>query len=200
MALQSVFTGSELLVRYSGVYVGFLGGQTSDEEDFRDSVDSLRAHIRQLEAIVDGLEFMAEPQDEPIDREPKTPRMRDVTFHVHGGSVNFGNIQGDVNANIANLKGPKADEIRLLMDQLAQVVATSTDIDDESRDTAAEALEVISEALSIGPKGRAGALLKSALRRLPAALAAVEEGKRLWDRAFPLIKPYLPPNLFGDSG
>lgn len=123
--------------------------------------------------------------------------MRDVTVHVHGGSVNFGNIQGDVNANVANLKGPNAAEIKVLMDELARVVATSTGLDDESRDTAGEALEVISEAISIGPSGKGGALLKSALRRLPAALALVEEGKRLWEQALPLIKSYLPANLFG---
>jgi hypothetical protein len=196
IALQSVFTGTELLNRYSGVHIGFVGGPTSDEEEFRDSVDSLRAHVRQLEAIVDGLEFMAEPDVNAERGQREAPAMRDVTVHVHGGSVNFGNIQGDVNANVANLKGPNAEEIKLLMDQLAQVVGTSTGIEDESRDVAAEALEVISEAVSIGPKGRAGALLKSALSRLPAALAAVEEGKRLWEQALPLIQPYLPPDLF----
>ena len=171
-------------------------GPTSEEQDFRDSVDSLRSHIRQLEATVDGLEFMQEPSSSPAQTPTHTGGMRDVTVHVHGGSVNFGNIRGDVKANVANIAGPKAEELKGLMNELAVLISTSPQLDAESRETAAEALEVLSEGVKTGPGGKPGALLKSAVRRLPSVLSALDEGRRLWEQALPLIKGYLPGDLF----
>ena len=198
IALDNLFIGSRTLATYRGAAPPRIG-TVYDTKRARVS-EALDRHSRRLatlEAIIAGLPYQQEaaPQLEPPARQPQPGwQARDMIVNVHGGNVNLGTVVGDVTSNVSGLSGPGADLVKQLMEQLAAAVVEAH-LSDDTKYEAIEAVEVVSEGLKAGPTGRASAILRAAIHRLPALLQGADLALRVWSEAASQLGPYLPPGI-----
>jgi hypothetical protein len=111
---------------------------------------------------------------------------------MQSGNVNLGTVVGDVTSNVRGLNGGDAERIKSLMALMAATVVEA-ELDLETKVEAAEAVEVVSEALQRGQAARPSAMVRSAIRRIPALLQNVDQALKLWSELHSLLGPHLPP-------
>jgi hypothetical protein len=97
-----------------------------------------------------------------------------------------------VTSNVRGLTGEDAEKIKSLMAQLATTVVEG-ELDVETKAEAADAVEVVSEALQKGQSGRPSAMVRSAIRRIPALLQNADRALKVWSELRSLLGPHLPP-------
>jgi len=145
-AIDNLFIGSKTLKRFqsSGLMgIGIIG--LSDWEEMQEVRGRHSSRMSALEAMIEALPYMREAS---LERPAPSPaeRARPVTINMQSGNVNLGTIVGDVTSNVRGLTGEDAEKIKSLMAQLATTVVEA-ELDVETKAEAADAVEVVSEAL-----------------------------------------------------
>jgi hypothetical protein len=115
---------------------------------------------------------------------------REVSIHLKDsqvGVLNLGSIVGNVEAHLAAVAGPDADEVRRALETLAQAVVDDEALPDEQRQQLLESVDLLAQEAGAAPAQRRGSVIRTVLGGLAASLAAAGSLTEVWSAVGPSI-------------
>ncbi len=103
------------------------------------------------------------------------------------GTLNLGTIVGDVEAHLAAVEGPGADNVREALRSLAQAVVDDESLSGDERKDLLESLDVLAEEAGKEPERRRSAVVRSVLLSLAASLGAAGGLAEVWSTFGPTL-------------
>lgn len=108
--------------------------------------------------------------------------IRNVTVNVNApaGVVNLGDIFGDVRAQVNALAQSGHDDIASAIRQLADAIASSRAINEETKRDAGELLTTLAEQAQLSPSGRRSAVIRAAVAGISTVVSTAADLTALW--------------------
>jgi len=115
---------------------------------------------------------------------------REINIHLKDsqvGVLNLGSIVGSVEAHLAAVAGPDADEARGALETLAQAILDDEELPDEQRQQLLESVDLLAQEASAAPAQRRGSVIRTLLGGLAASLAAAGSLTEVWSAVGPSL-------------
>lgn len=115
---------------------------------------------------------------------------REINIHLKDsqvGVLNLGSIVGNVQAHLAAVAGPDADETRQALATLAQAVLDEEALPDEQRQQLLESVDLLAQEAGAAPAQRRGSVIRTVLGSLTASLAAAGSLTEVWSAVGPTL-------------
>ena len=115
---------------------------------------------------------------------------REINIHLKDsqvGVLNLGSIVGNVQAHLAAVGGPDADEAREALETLAQAVLDEDELPDEQRQELLESVDLLAQEAGAAPAQRRGSVIRTVLGGLATSLAAAGSLTEVWSAVGPAL-------------
>jgi hypothetical protein len=115
---------------------------------------------------------------------------REINIHLKDsqvGVLNLGSIVGNVQAHLAAVGGPDADEARKALETLAQAVLDEEALRDEQRQQLLESVDLLAQEAAATPAQRRGSVIRTVLGGLATSLAAAGSLTEVWTAVGPTL-------------
>jgi hypothetical protein len=115
---------------------------------------------------------------------------REINIHLKDsqvGVLNLGSIMGNVQAHLAAVAGPDADEARQALERLAQAILDEEALPDEQRQELLESVDLLAQEAGAAPAQRRGSVIRTVLGGLAASLAAAGSLTEVWSAVGPSL-------------
>jgi hypothetical protein len=103
------------------------------------------------------------------------------------GVLNLGSIVGSVEAHLAAVADPDAEEARQALETLAQAVLDEEALPDEERQQLLESVDLLAQEAGAPPARRRGSVIRTVLSSLAASLAAAGSLTEVWSAVGPSL-------------
>jgi hypothetical protein len=117
-------------------------------------------------------------------------KQRDINIHLNDsqvGVLNLGSVVGSVQAHLAVVAGPDADEVRRALEALARAVIDEEALPDERRQQLLESIDLLAQEAGVAPAQRRGSVIRTVLSGLAASLAGAASLAEVWSAVGPSL-------------
>lgn len=115
---------------------------------------------------------------------------REINIHLKDsqvGVLNLGSIVGSVEAHLAAVAGPDAEQARGALETLAQAILDEDALSDEQRQQLLESVDLLAQEAGAAPAQRRGSVIRTVLGGLAASLAAAGSLTEVWSAVGPAL-------------
>jgi hypothetical protein len=142
--------------------------------------ERLRDSVGKLEGIRDLISVIVEAplRPAPTSRTAATPAPR-ITVTGNVGTLNLGEIVGNIESHITSTTGPSAEEFREAMRAIVEVSRRA--LPPEAQEEALQQLEFISAEAEKPPEKRSRAIIGPVLERLAQVMVLADATKTAWN-------------------
>lgn len=152
-------------------------------ERIRSDTDEARAHyFNEVDILIPLSQAEAKMKEEPTSM--------NITYKITG-MANFGQVIGDIEVNVQQIKESGHEEIAQALAELTEVIANDPKLIDDDKSQAIGQMQELSQQVKVEKESRNKGVIEAILTHLPTLMILSDKCQELWVRYEPIIRGFL---------
>ena len=148
-----------------------------------DDCENTRAdYITEIEILI--------PLSQAEARMKEEPTSMNITYKITG-MANFGQVIGDIEVNVQQIKESGHEEIAQALAELTEVIANDPKLTDGDKTQAIGQMQELSQQVRVEKESRNKGVIEAIFAHLPTLITLSEKCQELWGKYEPIIRGFL---------